>query len=121
MRRHNFKELQIWKKAMDLIDENYLFRSTLPDYERYGLRTQMNRCSVSIASNISEGSSKRTDKHFIKYLEDSLGSSYEWETQLTVCYRQNFLPGDVFLNLENKIQKLQSKISNFIDKLDFNN
>ncbi|MDQ7918338.1 four helix bundle protein [Mesonia sp. MT50] len=118
MRRHNFKKLQIWSEAMDLIDENYLFTSTLPDYERYGLRTQMNRCSVSIASNISEGSSKRTDKHFIKYLEDSLGSSYEWETQLTVCYRQNFLSEEVYLSLENKVQKLQSKISNFIDSIE---
>lgn len=118
MRRHNFKKLQIWKEAMDLIDENYLFTSTLPDYERYGLRTQMNRCSVSIASNISEGSSKRTDKHFIKYLEDSLGSSYEWETQLIVCYRQNFLAEEIYLSLENKVQKLQSKISNFIDSLE---
>ncbi len=118
MRRHNFKKLQIWKEAMELIDENYLFTATLPDYERYGLRTQMNRCSVSIASNISEGSSKRTDKHFIKYLEDSLGSAYEWETQLAVSYRQNFLSEESYLNLESKIQKLQSKISNFIDSLD---
>ncbi|TXK73991.1 four helix bundle protein [Mesonia sp. HuA40] len=118
MRRHNFKKLQIWKEAMELIDENYLFTATLPDYERYGQRTQMNRCSVSIASNISEGSSKRTDKHFIKYLEDSLGFAFEWETQLAVCYRQNFLSEESYLNLESKVQKLQSKISNFIDSLD---
>lgn len=118
MRRHNFKKLQIWIEAMDLIDENYSFTSTLPDYERFGLRSQMNRCSVSIASNISEGSSKRTDKHFIKYLEDSLGSTYEWETQLTVCYRQNFLAEEKYLSLVNNAQKLQSKISNFIDSLE---
>ena len=52
MRRHNFKKLHIWQEAMDLIDENYVFTATLPDYEKFGLRTQMNRCSVSIASNI---------------------------------------------------------------------
>ena len=68
MRRHNFKKLQIWQLAIELIDENYKLTSTFPDYEKYGLRTQMNRCSVSIASNISEGSSKRTDKHFMKFL-----------------------------------------------------
>ena len=117
MRRHNFKKLHIWQEAMDLIDENYVFTATLPDYEKFGLRTQMNRCSVSIASNISEGSSKRTDKHFLKSLEDSLGSAYEWETQLMVCYRKNFVSEAIFLKLEDKVQALQSKISNFMDSL----
>lgn len=106
---------------MNLIDENYLLTATLPDFEKFGLRTQMNRCSVSIASNISEGSSKRTDRHFLKYLDDSLGSAYEWETQLNVCSRQNFISQELFLNLEDKVQALQSKISNFMDRLDPNN
>ena len=118
MRRHNFKKLQIWLLAMELIDDNYLLRATLPDYERYGLRTQMNRCSVSIASNISEGSSKRTDRHFLKFLDDSLGSAFEWETQLIVCSRQNFISPKLFLKLEDKVQALQRKISNFMDTLD---
>ena len=118
MRRHNFKKLQIWSEAIELIDENYKLTATFPDYEKFGLRTQMNRCSVSIASNISEGSSKRTDKHFIKFLNDSLGSAYEWETQLIVSHRQNFIAEGLFLKLEDKVQALQSKISNFIDRLD---
>ena len=103
---------------MDLIDENYLFTKTLPDYEKFGLRSQMNRCAVSIASNISEGSSKRTDKHFIKYLEDSLGSAYEWETQLIVCFRQKFIELEKFKKLEKQVNIIQKKISNFIDSLD---
>ena len=118
MRRHNFKKLIIWQEAMDIVDLSYGLTSSLPDTEKFGLRSQMNRCSVSIASNISEGSSKLTDKHFIKFLSDSLGSAFEWETQLIVCYRQGFLPEEHFLELENKIQTLQSKISNFIDKID---
>jgi four helix bundle protein len=121
MRRHNFKKLQIWLLAIELIDDNYSLTATLPDYERYGLRTQMNRCSVSIASNIAEGSSKLTDKHFIRFLNDSLGSAYEWETQLIVCDRQGFISKELFLKLEDKVKVLQSKISNFIDTLDFDN
>ncbi|GER58007.1 four helix bundle protein [Patiriisocius marinus] len=103
---------------MDLIDENYVLTKTLPDYERFGLRTQMNRCSVSIASNISEGSSKRTDKHFLKYLDDSLGSAFEWETQLNICLRQGFISEERFKILEDKVQAVQSKISNFMSTLD---
>lgn len=121
MKRHNFKKLQIWQLAIELIDENYKLTATFPDYEKFGLRTQMNRCSVSLASNISEGSSKRTDKHFIKFLDDSLGSAFEWETQLIVSFRQNFILKELFLKLEDKVQALQSKISNFTDTLDPNN
>jgi len=117
MRRHNFKKLHIWTDAMDLIDDNYEVTSQFPDYEKFGLRSQMNRCAVSIASNIAEGTSKKTSKHFIQYLEISLGSSFEWETQLIVCYRQQFINEEKFLQLEDTIQKIQSKITNFINTL----
>jgi four helix bundle protein len=117
MRRHNFKKLHIWIEAMDLIDDNYAVTQELPDYEKFGLRSQMNRCAVSIASNISEGTSKKTNKHFIKFLENGLGSAFEWETLLIICYRQNFLEEDKFVALQNQVQKLQSKISIFIDTL----
>ncbi len=69
MKRHNFKKLQIWTESMNLIDDTYNFTSKLPDYERFGLRSQLNRCSVSIASNIAEGTSKKLTnilKHFLK-------------------------------------------------------
>lgn len=59
---HNFKKLVIWQEAMDLVEDNYIFTRTLPDYEKFGLRTQINRSAVSIASSIAEGSNKRTDK-----------------------------------------------------------
>lgn len=118
MKRHNFKKLQIWNDSIELIDQSYLLTSDFPDYEKFGLRTQMNRCAVSIASNIAEGSSKRTDTHFVKYLDDSLGSAYEWETQLITAYRQNYLSEDFFDRLVKNINILQKKISNFIDSLD---
>lgn len=103
---------------MDLIDENYILTRKLPDFEKFGLKTQMNRCAVSIASNISEGTSKSTDKHFVKYLLDSLGSAFEWETQLIICFRQKFISEEEFIQLEKQINIIQKKISNFIDSLD---
>ncbi|MBX2829381.1 MAG: four helix bundle protein [Flavobacteriaceae bacterium] len=117
MRRHNFEKLQIWIESMELIDENYHFTASLPDFEKFGLRTQMNRCAVSIASNISEGTSKRSTKHFVTFLEHSLGSAFEWETQLNICYRQGFVEEKRFEELESKINIIQKKISKFIDSL----
>jgi four helix bundle protein len=118
MKRHNFKKLQIWQEAIELVTLSYKFTSTLPDYEKFGLISQLNRCAVSIPSNISEGTSKRTNKHFTTYLEPSLGSAFEWETQIIICENLNFLSEDNFLDFEKRINKLQQKISNFIDSLD---
>lgn len=115
MKRHNFKKLQIWTESMELIQNTYAFTSNFPDFEKFGLRSQLNRCSVSIASNIAEGTSKRTNKHFVSFLEMSLGSAFEWETQLIICLQQNYISKEQYQEI--KINKIQSKISNFIDSL----
>lgn len=117
MKRHNFKKLQIWSDSMDLISDTYHFTRKFPDIEKFGLRSQLNRCSISIASNIAEGSSKRSNKHFIQFLEMSLGSSFEWETQIIASKNLGYLSEKEFCNLEHKISKIQKKISNFIEKL----
>lgn len=121
MKRHNFKKLNIWNESIELIDKNYQLTSTFPDHEKFGLQSQMNRASVSIASNIAEGTSKRTNRHFIKFLEDSLGSAFEWETQLIICFKLKYLSEESFKELEQSITILQKKISNFIDSLEYKN
>tara|TARA_R110002050_G_scaffold4573_1_gene22029 strand:- start:8670 stop:8909 length:240 start_codon:yes stop_codon:yes gene_type:complete len=77
----------------------------------------MNRCAVSIPSNISEGSSKSSNKHFKTYLENSLGSAYEWETQLIVSFNENYLNKNKFEELENKILQIQKMLGKLIDNL----
>lgn len=73
----------------------------------------MNRCVVSIHSNISEGSSKSTNKHFNKYLEDSLGSAFERKTQLIVAYNEHYVSVEKFKELEQRIKQIQKRISGF--------
>jgi four helix bundle protein len=77
----------------------------------------MNRCAVSIPSNIAEGSSKSTNRHFKKYLENSLGAAFEWETQLIVSFNEAYLDKDKFEELENKIGQIQKMLGKFIDNL----
>lgn len=113
MARHNFKKLKIWEEGMHIVDETYKMIREFPDFERFNLTSQLVRCAVSIPSNISEGTSKSTDKHFNKFLEDSLGSAFEWETQLIVAHRQKYVNQEKFEVLENKIQQLQRMISGF--------
>ncbi len=117
MGRHNFKKLKVWQDGIALVSDNYKLTRTFPDLEKFNLISQMNRCAVSIPSNISEGSSKSTDKHFKKYLENSLGSAFEWETQLIVSFNENYLNKDKFDELENKISQIQKMLGKFIDNL----
>ena len=117
MGRHNFKKLKIWNEGIALVGESYKLTKTFPDSERFNLISQLNRCAVSIPSNIAEGSSKSTDKHFKKFLENSLGSAFEWETQLIVAYNENFLSKEKFEGLENKILQIQKMIGSFMDNL----
>ena len=104
---------------MSIVDETYDLVETFPELERFNLISQLLRCSVSIPSNISEGTSKSTDKHFNRYLEDSLGSAFEWETQLIVSRRRKYISEEKFRYLENKIQQLQKMISGFQNGLNF--
>lgn len=80
--RHNFRELTIWKESLNVTKQVYLFCANLPEDEKFGLKSQMQRSAVSIASNIAEGSGRTTDKDFNKFLDYSLSSSYELETQI---------------------------------------
>ncbi len=120
MKRHNFKKLHIWQDSMELVNLNYQFTLRFPSFEKFGMVNQMNRSSVSIPSNIAEGTSKRTSKHFTRFQEDSLGSAYEWETQLIICHNLGYMTSEGFQDAEKRIKKLQGKISNFIDKISLN-
>lgn len=118
MGRHNFKKLKVWQNGIELVRDNYKLTSTFPDLERFNLISQMNRCAVSIPSNIAEGSSKSTDRHFKKFLENSLGSAFEWETQLIVAFNEGYLDQVKFDELENKILQIQKMLGKFIDNLE---
>jgi len=102
---------------MRLVSSNYQLTRTFPDAKKFNLISQMNKSIVSIPSNIAERSSKSTNKHFKKFLENSLGSAFEWETQLIVSYNESYISKEKFEELENKILQIQKMIGSFIDNL----
>ena len=87
-----------------------------PKFENYGLASQMNRAAVSIPSNIAEGSN-RGDQHFVHFLNISLGSSFELQTQLLIANQKKYLTEEKTIEIEKKIIELQKMISGLITKL----
>ncbi len=100
--RHNFRELEVWKDAYALVKDVYLICKELPEDEKFGLKSQIQRSAVSIPSNIAEGSGRTTDKEFLHFLNIAISSSYELETQL-------LLASDIFqLKVDFIVDKLHS-------------
>lgn len=83
--KHNFRDLGIWKDSFSIVKEVYELCQKLPDDEKFGLKSQIQRCAVSIPSNIAEGSGRTSDKEFLHFLNIAISSSYELETQLLLC------------------------------------
>lgn len=114
---HNFRELNIWKDAVEVTSEIFKKTKQFPQDERYGLASQMNRSAVSIASNIAEGSSRKSNKEFTRFLEISLGSCFELETQLVIAEKFEYISNNEYQEIVGKIQLLQKMISSFKNKL----
>jgi len=115
--RHNFRKLNIWIEGIELAKDTYSTTKGFPKSEMYGLSSQMQRAAVSVPSNIAEGTSKSTDKHFSVYLESALGSAFEWETQLIIAFQIGFISEETFKHLESKIQKIQGMLTRFMENL----
>ena len=87
----NYRDLLVWQKAMDLVEEIYRITEFLPSEEKFGLSLQLKRAAVSIPSNIAEGFERNTTKDYIKFLSIAKASRAEVETQLYICKRLEFL------------------------------
>lgn len=114
---HNFKQLKIWEKSMDLTDLIFLYCKELPSAERFNLIDQMNRCSCSVPSNIAEGSGKRSKLQFAEFLSISLSSAYELETQLLICERRKYGKEEQLKQALNLVTEVQKMIFAFRNKV----
>lgn len=81
----NFKELIVWQKSIELSKLIYKITSEFPKNEMYGLASQMQRCSVSIASNIAEGHGRNNKREYFQFLGIAYGSCSELETQIIIA------------------------------------
>lgn len=108
---HNFRELIVWQKAIELSTKIYSLTQNFPAEEKFGIISQIRRAAVSIASNIAEGTSRNSEKEFCYFLQVSLGSSYEMETQIVIARNLNFLNNEAFNDIIISITEIQRMIS----------
>ena len=88
------KELDVWKRSMELVEVIYRVTEKLPKSEIYRLSSQMRSAAVSIPSNIAEGAARKGSKEFIQFIHIALGSLAELETQYILAQRLGYLEDD---------------------------
>jgi four helix bundle protein len=117
MGMHNYRELKIWQRSMDFVVKMYEVTAGLPKEEKYGLTSQLRRCVVSVPSNISEGAGRGTNRQFKRFLEFSMGSINEAQTQIELAYRVKYIKSDLYTALIDEALQIYKMILAFYNSL----
>lgn len=107
---HNYIELRVWNKSVDLATDIYMQTSNFPKSELYGITSQIRRSAVSISSNIAEGAGRSGKKEFKHFLNISNGSAFELETQIIISKKLGYIGDDEFDSLNVLIIEIQKML-----------
>lgn len=112
-----FRDLLIWQKAMALVTHTYSVTTNFPKDEQFGLTSQIRRCSVSIPSNVAEGFGRGTNKDYYRFLTISIGSLFEFQTQIEIAYNLKYISETEFNTIFENSRELERMLSSFMNKI----
>jgi four helix bundle protein len=109
-----FRDLFVWQKSMNLVTQIYNITKEFPDEEKYGLVSQLRRCAISIPSNIAEGYGRNQTNDYIRFLQISISSLYELQTQLEISFNLEYLEQEPFDKLKESTREIERMLSSLI-------
>jgi len=112
-----YKELIVWQKSMQLVTTIYKISKLFPSDENFGLTSQIRRCTVSIPSNIAEGFGRNSTKNFIRFLQITIRSLFEFQTQIETALNLEYIKKETYLNVYNNRREIEAMLSGLINKL----
>src|SRR5690606_35553506 len=118
---NDFRKLEVWQLSKELTIDIYGITSKFPDAEKFGLINQIRRSSVSIISNIAEGSGRDTNPDYLRFITIALGSSYELDAQLEISFELNYISKSDYDELNSKLISIKKMLYNFSKYLKSNN
>ncbi len=113
----SFKDLLVWQRGIQLTRIVYNITRKFPSQEQFGLTSQMRRAAVSVPSNIAEGWMRNSPKYFSQFLRISLGSLGELETQLEICFAEQYIGEVEYKEVAMSIQELRKMLLAFHSSL----
>jgi len=102
----SYQDLSVWQKAMDLVVTIYKATSAFPKTETYGLANQLRRAAISVASNIAEGSAKRSTREFIRFINIASGSVAEMQTQTILSQRLDYFDAVTYARVIQSVDEI---------------
>ena len=114
----DFRDLDIWKKGIEIVKDIYNIVEKFPKQEFYGLVSQIQRSAVSIPSNVAEGFNRFHNKEYKQFLYIALGSCAELETQVEVASELKYISNQKKKNILEKINHESRMLTNLIKKID---
>jgi four helix bundle protein len=113
----SYRDLIVWQKAMSLVTNVYSITAKLPSQEKFGLLLQIRRCAVSIPSNIAEGYGRYHTADYVRFLQISLGSLYELQTQLEITMNLGYINADQYDQILREGTEIEKMLNSLISKL----
>ena len=112
-----YRDLIVWQKSMSLVTEIYKVTKSFPKDETYSLISQMRRCAISIPSNIAEGYGRKSTNDYIRFLNITMGSLYELQTQLEISLKLDYLDKVNFNNFYELSREIERMLGSMIKKI----
>ena len=110
------KDLEAWKKSIELVTRIYEVTKSFPEEEKYGIITQIRRAAVSIPSNIAEGAARNSNKEMCYFINIALGSLAELETQLIISEKLHYFNDTELYQQINKVMSLIVGLKKYLSK-----
>ncbi|HMB99551.1 MAG TPA: four helix bundle protein [Flavobacteriaceae bacterium] len=111
MHQYSFEKLEVWKEATKLAVKTHKITKEFPSEEKFGLIPQMRRCSVSIASNIAEGTARLTNKDKARFMTMAYSSALELLNQAIISKELEFISEENYKNIRFEVESLTNKIN----------
>lgn len=107
----SFEKLEVWIESKEFSKLIYSITATFPDTEKFGLISQLRRASLSIASNIAEGSARKSYKDKAHFTTIAFGSAVEVLNQLIISFELDFISEVDYLSLRNALESITNKLN----------
>ncbi|MBN4047197.1 four helix bundle protein [bacterium AH-315-P13] len=108
---YSFEKLEVWKEAKELSKMIYTLTKSFPDDEKFGLTSQLKRASISICSNIAEGSARKTNKDKAHFTVIAFSSSVEVLNQIIITHELDLINSEEYTVLRQKIESITNKLN----------